>query len=178
MKKLMLTTLSIVLSAGTLTSAAVASELNRDTVANTVATSVAKAKQDATVTNSIASLAAHDSRLSTLAIALEATQLNDRLSSEGPFTLFAPSNAAFAALPEGTLERLLDPANLDELKAILSYHIVEGTVTSTNPVGQQLSIMSSEKGFKVNGANIISEEIKTKNGIVHIIDAVLVPTEQ
>jgi uncharacterized surface protein with fasciclin (FAS1) repeats len=117
----------------------------------------------------------------TLAKALTAAGLVDTLKGPGPFTVFAPTDDAFAKLPPGTLDALLkDKA---KLSAVLTYHVVPGKVTSSQVVkltsaktvqGQSLTI-SSEKGVKVDGANVTKADIPAKNGVIHVIDSVVLP---
>jgi len=120
---------------------------------------------------------------STLAAALEAAELVGALQAEGPFTVFAPTDAAFENLPEGVLEDLLEPENKADLQAILLYHVVEGQVFSGNLEngasaetlqGQSVSVDLSD-GVKINDSNVTTADIITKNGVIHIIDAVLLP---
>ena len=119
----------------------------------------------------------------TLAAALQAAGLVETLKGEGPFTVFAPTDDAFAALPEGTVENLLKPENKDQLVAILTYHVVAGKVMSgdlsnnmmaTTVQGGVVTIMT-EGGVTVNGANVITADIETSNGVIHVIDAVILP---
>lgn len=117
----------------------------------------------------------------TLVAAVEAAGLVETLKGEGPFTVFAPTDEAFAALPAGTVEGLLaDPA---ALAAILTYHVVAGKVMSTDLTegmtaatvnGADITI-TLEGGAKVNGANITAADIETTNGVIHVIDAVILP---
>jgi uncharacterized surface protein with fasciclin (FAS1) repeats len=120
---------------------------------------------------------------STLAAALEAGDLVSALQAEGPFTVFAPTNAAFEALPEGVLDDLLLPENQSQLQNILLYHVVSGQIfsgnledgaTPTTLQGQTLTVDLSE-GVMINDANVTSADIITKNGVIHVIDAVLIP---
>ena len=120
---------------------------------------------------------------STLVTAVQAAGLVGTLKGEGPFTVFAPTDDAFAALPKGTLEGLLaDPA---ALAAILTYHVVPGKVMSTDLTegmtattvnGAPITI-TLEGGAKVNGANIVQADIATTNGVIHVIDAVILPPQ-
>lgn len=119
----------------------------------------------------------------TLAAALQAADLVDTLKGEGPFTVFAPTDDAFAALPEGTVETLLMPENKDQLVAILTYHVVAGKVMSTDLTnnmmaptvqGSDVTIMT-EGGVTVNGANVVTADIAASNGVIHVIDAVILP---
>jgi len=118
-----------------------------------------------------------------LVAAVQAAGLVDTLKGEGPFTVFAPTDEAFAALPEGTVEDLLKPENKDKLIAILTYHVVSGKVMSTDlsnntmaPTvqGSDVKIMT-EGGVTVNGAKVISADIEASNGVIHVIDAVMLP---
>jgi len=125
---------------------------------------------------------ANKAGLTTLATAIEAVGLNKTLNTDGPFTVFAPTNEAFDALPEGTLEYLL--ANPAELTDILLYHVVAGEVTASQVVGLTEAEMlngdtvsiSVNGGVMVNNANVIATDIFAKNGVVHLIDSVLIPT--
>ncbi|HEX8953791.1 MAG TPA: fasciclin domain-containing protein [Polyangia bacterium] len=118
----------------------------------------------------------------TLATALKAAGLVDTLKGKGPFTVFAPTDAAFAKLPPGTLEGLLkDKARLT---AVLTYHVVPGrvsaaqvkTMTSAKTVeGQSLKITTSAKGVKVDQANVTQADINASNGVIHVIDSVVLP---
>ncbi|MGO4917246.1 fasciclin domain-containing protein [Pseudogemmobacter sp. W21_MBD1_M6] len=119
----------------------------------------------------------------TLVAAVQAAGLVDTLKGEGPFTVFAPTDAAFAALPEGTVENLLKPENKDQLVKILTYHVVPGKVMSTDLTngmmaptveGADLTIMT-EGGVKVNDANVTTADIEASNGVIHVIDAVIIP---
>jgi uncharacterized surface protein with fasciclin (FAS1) repeats len=121
----------------------------------------------------------------TLAAALTAAGLVDTLKGEGPFTVFAPTDAAFAALPEGTVETLLLPENKDQLIAILTYHVVPGKVMSTDlsegltaatVQGAEITI-TLEGGAKVNGAVISAADVEASNGVIHVIDSVILPPE-
>ncbi len=119
----------------------------------------------------------------TLVAAVEAAGLVETLKGEGPFTVFAPTDDAFAALPEGTVETLLLEENRDQLVAILTYHVVPGAVmsgdltngmTATTVQGTDVTIMT-EGGVTVNGANVVTADIATSNGVIHVIDAVILP---
>ena len=119
----------------------------------------------------------------TLVAAVEAAGLVETLKGEGPFTVFAPTDEAFAALPEGTVENLLLPENKDQLVQILTYHVVPGKVMSTDlsnemmattVEGSDVTIMT-EGGVTVNGANVVTADIEASNGIIHVIDQVILP---
>ncbi|MBC7157988.1 MAG: fasciclin domain-containing protein [Rhodobacteraceae bacterium] len=120
---------------------------------------------------------------STLVAAVEAAGLVDTLKGEGPFTVFAPTDEAFAALPEGTVENLLMPENRDQLVAVLTYHVVPGKVmssdlseglTAATVQGGEVTI-TLEGGPQVDGANIVAADIEATNGVIHVIDAVILP---
>ena len=119
----------------------------------------------------------------TLAAALTAAGLVDTLKGAGPFTVFAPTDAAFAALPAGTVEDLLKPENKDKLIAILTYHVIAGKVMSTDLSeglkaktvnGAEVTI-TLDGGAKVNGVVISTADIAASNGVIHVIDAVILP---
>ncbi|MEL7029615.1 MAG: fasciclin domain-containing protein [Pseudomonadota bacterium] len=120
----------------------------------------------------------------TLVAALQAADLVDTLKGEGPFTVFAPTDEAFAALPEGALDDLLKPENKDQLVAILTYHVVSGKYKSGDLAGQTLEVttvqgttvsIDATDGVKVDGANVVAADIKASNGVIHVIDAVITP---
>src|ERR1019366_512640 len=120
----------------------------------------------------------------TLAAALHAAGLLDTLKGNGPFTVFAPTDEAFAKLPAGTLADLLKPENKEKLVAILTYHVVPGNVLAAQVVkmnsaqtvnGQSLAISVSGGGVKVNNAKVIKTDILCSNGVIHVIDSVLLP---
>ncbi len=119
----------------------------------------------------------------TLVAAVEAAGLVDTLKGDGPFTVFAPTDDAFAALPEGTVADLLKPENKDQLVAVLTYHVVPGKVMSgdlsndmmaTTVQGGDVKIMT-EGGMTVDGANVVTADIEASNGVIHVIDAVILP---
>ena len=121
----------------------------------------------------------------TLVAAVQAAGLVETLKSDGPFTVFAPSDEAFAALPEGTLEALLAEDGLATLTSILTYHVVPGKVMSTDILGQKLeaataagipvAIDATMGSVMVGGAKVITADIETSNGVIHVIDAVILP---
>jgi len=117
----------------------------------------------------------------TLATALQAAELVDALKSPGPFTVFAPTDDAFAALPEGTIEALL--ADKEKLQAVLKYHVVSGKVTAADVTGlksaetlqgQSLSIKTCS-GVQINDAKVVTADVHASNGVIHVIDKVLIP---
>ena len=120
----------------------------------------------------------------TLAAALQAADLVDTLKGDGPFTVFAPTDAAFAKLPAGTVETLLKPENRDQLVAILTYHVVPGKVKAADVVklseaktvnGQDVDITVADNGVQINNANVIKVDIGASNGVIHVIDTVIIP---
>lgn len=132
----------------------------------------------------IVDIAASDDRFSTLVAAVAAAGLVDTLKGDGPFTVFAPTNAAFEALPAGTVEDLLKPENKDKLIAILTYHVVPGAVTSDQLAGQRMDVatvqgqtvhIDGRSGVKVNSSKVTTADIIASNGVIHVIDRVLLP---
>lgn len=118
----------------------------------------------------------------TLAAALKATELDTVLMGKGPFTVFAPTDAAFAKLPKGTVESLLK--DKEKLKSILLYHVVPGKVTAKDVVklktaktvqGKNIAIKIKDKQVYINGAKVIKADILTSNGVIHVIDEVILP---
>ncbi len=118
----------------------------------------------------------------TLAAALEAAGLVDVLKGDGPFTVFAPTDEAFAALPEGTLEALL--ADRERLVAVLTYHVVPGRVTSEQVVtlseaetvnGAKVKIMAHDGSVMINDATVVTADVNASNGVIHVIDKVILP---
>lgn len=120
----------------------------------------------------------------TLVTALQAADLVDTLKGPGPFTVFAPTDEAFAKLPAGTVEDLLKPENKSKLQAILTYHVVPGKVMSSDAAmlttaktvnGQSFRISNSDSGLMVDQAHITQADIVTSNGVIHVIDEVIIP---
>lgn len=123
-------------------------------------------------------------QFTTLAAALEAADLVDTLKGDGPFTVFAPTDAAFAALPAGTVENLLRPENRDQLVAVLTYHVVPGEYPAARVAGmdsaatvngQSLAIDASGDSVTVGGARVVTVDVEASNGVIHVIDKVLIP---
>lgn len=121
---------------------------------------------------------------STLVAALQAADLVDALAGEGPFTVFAPTNAAFAALPDGTVEMLLLPENKEKLVAILTYHVVPGKVMAADVVtlteatsleGDTIAISVTDGVVMVDDATVVATDVAASNGVIHVIDAVIMP---
>ncbi len=120
----------------------------------------------------------------TLAAALEAGGLIDTLKSDGPFTVFAPTDEAFAKLPAGTVENLLKPENKDQLIAILTYHVVPGKVKAADVVGldsaatangADLAIRVEDSSVFVNDSRVVATDIMASNGVIHVVDTVILP---
>ena len=133
---------------------------------------------------SIVEIAAGNADFSTLVAALKAAGLVEVLSGEGPFTVFAPTNAAFAKLPAGTVESLLEPENKQKLTDILTYHVVAGAVYAKDVVelteattvqGSTVDISASTAGVMIDNANVVTTDIKASNGVIHVIDSVILP---
>lgn len=123
----------------------------------------------------------------TLVAAVKAADLAETLSGDGPFTVFAPTDEAFDALPEGTLETLLKPENKEKLASILKYHVVPGSVKASQVVtmdeadtvqGQPVKIMVDGGTVKVNDAKVVKTDVASSNGIIHVIDKVILPPSE
>jgi len=134
--------------------------------------------------NDIVDTAVADGRFTTLVAGLQAAELVDTLKGEGPFTVFAPTDEAFAALPAGTLDELLKPENKQSLTDILLYHVVPGNVmaadvasmtSATTVLGEDVAIKVDMGDVYVNDAKVIVTDIQTSNGIIHVLDAVIMP---
>ena len=132
----------------------------------------------------IVDTAAGAGQFNTLVAAVKAAGLVETLKGEGPFTVFAPTDEAFSKLPAGTVESLLKPENKDKLVAILTYHVVPGKVMAADVVklhsaktvqGQDVKISASQGGVMVDGAKVIKTDISTTNGVIHVIDSVILP---
>jgi uncharacterized surface protein with fasciclin (FAS1) repeats len=131
----------------------------------------------------IVAIASGNGQFKTLTAALGAADLVTTLKGKGPFTVFAPTDAAFAALPKGTVENLLKPENKALLTKILTYHVVPGSVVSTSlksgdvksVEGSSLKVAVSPGKVTVGGANVVKADIKASNGVIHVIDKVLMP---
>ena len=132
----------------------------------------------------IVDIAASDDQFSTLVAAVTAAGLVDTLKGDGPFTVFAPTNDAFAALPAGTVESLLKPENKDQLIKILTYHVVPGAVTSDQLAGKRMNVatvqgqnlhVDGRNGVRINRSRVTTADIIASNGVIHVIDRVLLP---
>lgn len=120
----------------------------------------------------------------TLVAAVKAAGLVDTLKGDGPFTVFAPTDEAFAKLPEGTVASLLEDANRDQLVAILTYHVVSGKVMAADLAGKTMDVptvnganisVDGTDGVTVNGASVVTADVEASNGVIHVIDTVLMP---
>jgi uncharacterized surface protein with fasciclin (FAS1) repeats len=119
----------------------------------------------------------------TLTAALDAADKTAMLKEAGPYTVFAPSDEAFAKLPKGTVEDLLKPENKEKLGSILAYHVLSGkvmaadvkTMMAKTANGAELDIKVSDAGVTVNGAKVVAADVKASNGVIHVIDTVLLP---
>ena len=148
-----------------------------------------------TTTESATAVALHDivdtavaaGSFKTLVAAVTAADLVATLKGTGPFTVFAPTDAAFAALPAGTVEDLLKPANKAKLASILTYHVVPGKVMAADIAGKAMQVKSVQgqelavdatTGVTINGATVVTADIETTNGVIHVVDAVLLPPAQ
>ncbi|MEO1474682.1 MAG: fasciclin domain-containing protein, partial [Pseudomonadota bacterium] len=135
----------------------------------------------------IVATAAGAGQFGTLLAAAKAAGLADVLANDGPFTVFAPTDDAFAALPAGTVETLLKPENKDQLARILKFHVLSGKVKASaladgisvpTLAGAEAAIAAAGEGFTIEGANIVATDIKATNGIIHVIDKVILPPAQ
>ncbi len=174
----------------------VAVACSTDTTAETDADITSEApgsvEDDATVgigepmgsSESIVDVASADGSFDTLVAAVQAAGLESKLNEAGPYTVFAPTDEAFAALPEGTVEKLVKPENKAALTQILAYHVVNGAIAASEiepgvvstVEGADLEISVDPAGVMVNGsATVVQPDIVAKNGIIHVVDAVLLP---
>ena len=159
--------------------------MKRTLIAALATTTILSAPLYAQSEGNIVEVAQEAGSFTTLIQAVEAAGLAETLMGEGPYTVFAPTDEAFAALPEGTLDDLLLPGNQEQLAAILTYHVVPGEVMSGDLTdgmeadtveGDALTIMT-EGGVTVEGATVTQPDIQASNGVIHVIDSVLMPPE-
>jgi uncharacterized surface protein with fasciclin (FAS1) repeats len=151
--------------------------------AGTVATPDDGATAPAAATGTIVEVASGSETFKTLVAALTEAELTETLSGTGPFTVFAPTDAAFAALPDGTVETLLKPENREKLIKVLTYHVVPGAITSdkiaagdVNTVeGSPVTVAVADGKVTVGGANVTQADIEASNGVIHAIDKVIMP---
>ncbi len=132
----------------------------------------------------IVDVAVENGSFTTLVAAVQAAGLVDTLKGDGPFTVFAPTDEAFAALPEGTVEMLLKPENKDKLVAILTYHVVPGKIMAAEVMklssaetvqGEAVMVAIDDGNVMINKAKVVIPDVKASNGVIHVIDAVLLP---
>jgi uncharacterized surface protein with fasciclin (FAS1) repeats len=184
------TAIAVVAVAAALTLSACSSSSDEATTAESSAaveeSAIAEADEmvGETSPGTIVEVASANPDFSTLVAAVSAAGLVETLSGEGPFTVVAPTNEAFAALPAGVLDALLLPENKDALVKILTYHVVPGTVLAADitdgdvaTVEGQNVTLSTANGVTVNGATVLTADVLADNGVIHVIDAVLVPAD-
>lgn len=147
---------------------------------------VVVAQEAKTADKTIVEIAAGNKDFSTLVAAVKAAGLVETLSGKDNLTVFAPTNAAFDKLPKGTVEDLLKPENKKKLVAILTYHVVPGKVMAADVVkldkaktvqGQEVKIVAGKDGVKVDNASVVKTDIVAKNGVIHVIDTVILPKD-
>lgn len=159
--------------------------MNRTTLSSAfLAVALAAVPAHAGSPKTIVSVATEAGSFKTLVAALKAADLAGALEAKGPFTVFAPTDEAFAKLPKGTLEELLKPENKAKLQAILKYHVHAGDVPSTQAVkltsastleGSPLSLAVSDGTLMVGGARVVKADVRASNGVIHVIDSVVLP---
>ncbi|HPE12691.1 MAG: fasciclin domain-containing protein [Actinobacteria bacterium] len=153
------------------------------TAATSAPASPADGMTDEASAGTIVDVAAANPDFSTLVAAVTEAGLAETLGAEGPYTVFAPTDAAFEALPEGLVDALLLPENKEVLTQILTYHVVAGEVMSTDiqpgdvatVEGEDITITTEDGGVQVNGATVSTADVEASNGVIHVIDEVLVP---
>ena len=148
-----------------------------------IASAVSIGAASATSKN-IVETAVQSGKFNTLVAALKAAGLVNTLNGKGPFTVFAPSDTAFSKLPAGTVDGLLNPENKAKLVSILAYHVIPGKVMSGDIAGKKISVKTVQGseisvdamyGVKINDSNVVSADIAATNGVIHVIDKVLIP---
>jgi uncharacterized surface protein with fasciclin (FAS1) repeats len=147
--------------------------------------SASPAMNSTTTSGSVVEVAASNGSFKTLTAALKAAGLDKALASGGSYTVFAPTDEAFAALPKGTVEELLKPENKDTLVKLLTYHVVQGEKASTSLQsgdtetlsGAPVKVNVSSSGVMVNDAKVVQADIKANNGVIHVIDKVILPPD-
>jgi uncharacterized surface protein with fasciclin (FAS1) repeats len=160
-------------------------DTNDDEATDTTGTQQQVDEEEAAPQENIMEIARGNPEFSTLVTAIEAADLEDTLSGEGPFTVFAPTNDAFDALPEGTLNAVL--ADRELLTSILTYHVVSGEVPASEVVeltqattvnGETVTVRTENGTVFINDARVTTTDIQASNGVIHVIDAVLLPPEE
>ena len=193
MKIMRRTTLVAVAAAAALTLAACSSSSDETTNSDPAASEAAAVADEAETemdaeapagAGTIVDIASTTDGFGTLVAAVQAAGLGETLAGEGPFTVFAPTDEAFAALPAGLVDALLLPENKDVLTKILTYHVVPGTVMAADitdgdvaTVEGQNVTLSTADGVTVNGAKVVQADIVADNGVIHVIDTVIVPPD-
>lgn len=132
---------------------------------------------------SIVDVAEANGSFDTLVAAVETAGLDETLSADGPYTVFAPTDEAFAALPEGTVEKLIMPENREALNQILAYHVIPGEVDAADiqpgalstVEGSDVEVSVDPVGVTINGANVVQPDVTADNGVIHVVDTVLLP---
>lgn len=173
-----------VLRKTTIAAAAVTALLALSACSSDSETTESSTESEVTTTNTIVDVASANPDFSTLVAAVAAADLVETLSSEGPFTVFAPTNEAFAALPAGVLDALLLPENKATLVKILTYHVVSGAVYAADVAdgavatveGQSITL-STKDGVSVNNSKVVIADVVADNGVIHAIDAVILPKD-
>ena len=178
MKKIKLVSLALVaFTATSLVSCTAPKEQAEETADTTVVV-------EEVVSNTVVDIAVGSQDHTTLVTAVTTAGLVETLSGTGPFTVFAPTNAAFAALPAGTVENLLKPENKEKLTAILTYHVVAGNVLSSQLTdgqkvptlnGQELTVAIKNGVVTINGIKVIAADLAGSNGVVHVVEGVILP---
>lgn len=190
MKAMRRTALVAVAAAAALTLAACSSSSDEATSEPSVSASEVAAEEsgdmaaDPAAAGTIVDVATAAGQFSTVLAAAQAAGLVDTLNGEGPFTVFAPTDEAFAALPAGLVDALLLPENKDVLTKILTYHVVPGTVMAADVTdgevatveGQNVTLSTAD-GVTVNGAKVIQADVVASNGVIHVIDGVIIPPD-
>mgnify|MGYP000892816566 CR=1 FL=1 len=152
-------------------------------IASALAVPAARADEGSSPTDDIVAVASGAGRFNTLVAAVKAAGLVETLQGKGPFTVFAPTDEAFAKLPQGTVASLLKPENKEKLVAILTYHVVPGKVMAADVEtmkaravsGKELSIRVEDGKVTVDGAKVIRTDVAARNGVIHAIDSVVLP---
>jgi uncharacterized surface protein with fasciclin (FAS1) repeats len=185
---LMLSMLQIPLLANAQSNLDVPKNNQEETIMENEESNMIQSKEVKEAAKDIVEIALSDGRFKTLTSALKAAGLVDTLKGEGPFTVFAPTDEAFSKLPAGTLDKLLKPENKNDLVKILTYHVTPGKVVAADVMklnGKEVTMVSGGKAkievkngsVYINGAKVIITDIMAKNGVIHVIDTVIMPSE-
>lgn len=167
-------TVAVLAAAVTITPSLFADECSASKTASTATCTAGK---------DLVAVASGADNFKTLVAAVKAAGLVETLQGKGPFTVFAPTDAAFAKLPAGTVESLLKPENKEKLVAILTYHVVSGkvlaadvqTMETKTVQGQSVKLAVSDKGVTVDNAKVVKADVMAENGVIHVIDTVIIP---